>query len=252
MGQLTKLNPSVPAGSGTMGLLMKAPMTGRRTSRDTGAYPLGMALEPCRIALRRAIRQLPNPVAEFLLFGLKMAWSCLFGAAMLLLLIVTHWVWPKDALIFRYDLLLVMAILIQAGMIWSGLESLEELKVIGLYHIVGTVMEIFKTQVGSWTYPEPSVIHVGGVPLFTRFMYGTVGSFIARSIRVCHMRFEAYPPLWATIGLAVLIYANLFSHHFVPDFRVPLFALSLALYWRTTVWFRVDRIYRRMPFALSA
>ena len=227
-------------------------MSGHRTGRDREAYPLGLALEPWRIAVRLAFRRLPDPVAEFLLFGLKMAWSCLFGAAMLTLLIVTHWLWPASAPIYRYDLLLGLAILIQAGMIWSGLESLEELKVIGLYHVVGTVMEIFKTHVGSWTYPEPSLFHIGGVPLFTGFMYGTVGSFIARSIRVCHMRFEAYPPLWTTIGLAMLIYVNFFSHHFIPDLRLALFGLALVLYWRTKVWFRVDRTDRSMPFALSA
>ena len=227
-------------------------MSGHRTGRDHEAYPLGLALEPWRIAVRLAFRRLPDPLAEFLLFGLKMAWSCLFGAAMLSLLIVTHWLWPANAPIHRYDLLLGLAILIQAGMVWSGLESLEELKVIGLYHVVGTVMEIFKTHVGSWTSPEPSIFHVGGVPLFTGFMYGTVGSFIARSIRVCHMRFEAYPPLWTTIGLAILIYANFFSHHFMPDLRGLLFGLALVLYWRTKVWFRVDRTDRSMPFALSA
>ena len=223
-----------------------------RPDRDRDTYPLGPALEPWRRSLRRAFRRLPDPVAEFLLFGLKMAWSCLFGGAMLALLLLTHWLWPAHGPVYRYDLLLGLAILIQIGMVWTGLESLEELKVIALYHAVGTGMELFKTQMGSWTYPEPSLFHLGGVPLFTGFMYGTVGSFIARSIRVCHMRFEHYPPRWSTIGLAVLIYANFFTHHFLPDARLVLFAAALALYARTTIWFRVDRVWRRMPFALGA
>ncbi|HVK43140.1 MAG TPA: DUF817 family protein, partial [Phenylobacterium sp.] len=33
---------------------------------------------------------------EFLLFGLKQAWACLFGGAMLALLILTHFFWPAD------------------------------------------------------------------------------------------------------------------------------------------------------------
>ena len=231
---------------------MKATMKAGDAGRDQNAFSLGPVLEPWRIRVRRAFRHLPDPLAEFLLFGLKMAWSCLFGAAMLALLILTHGLWPADAPLARYDLLLILAVLIQIGMIWSGLESLEELKVIALYHVVGTVMEVFKTRVGSWTYPEPSLFHIGGVPMFTGFMYGTVGSFIARSIRVCHMRFERYPPLWATIGLAALVHANFFSHHVLPDARIPLLLAALALYGRTTVWFRVDRVYRRMPFALSA
>ena len=233
-------------------ILRSPPLPPHHPGQDREAYPLRPWLQPARLAVRRAVRRLPDPVAEFLLFGLKMAWSCLFGAAMLALLILTRWLWPPDAWLHRYDLLLILAVLIQTGMIWSGLESLEELKVIGLYHVVGTAMEVFKTHMGSWTYPEPSLFHIGGAPLFTGFMYGTVGSFIARSIRVCHMRFERYPPMGATLGLAVLIYANFFSHHFLPDARLVLFGLALALFWRTRVWFKVDRVDRSMPFALSA
>src|SRR3569623_237819 len=39
---------------------------------------------------------------EFLLFGLKQAWACLFGAAMLALIIGTHFAWPARAPIARY------------------------------------------------------------------------------------------------------------------------------------------------------
>ena len=34
---------------------------------------------------------------EFLLFGLKQAWACLFGGAMLFLLVATHYGWPAHA-----------------------------------------------------------------------------------------------------------------------------------------------------------
>ncbi len=38
------------------------------------------------------------------------------------------------------------------------LETWEEAKVILIYHVVGTAMEVFKTDVGSWIYPEPSIL----------------------------------------------------------------------------------------------
>ena len=38
------------------------------------------------------------------------------------------------------------------------LETWEEAKVIFVFHVVGTAMEIFKTSVGSWIYPEPSLL----------------------------------------------------------------------------------------------
>src|SRR4051812_30688781 len=51
---------------------------------------------------------------EFLLFGLKQAWACLFGAAMLGLIIGTHFAWPAHAPIARYDFLVLGSVAIQA------------------------------------------------------------------------------------------------------------------------------------------
>ena len=215
-------------------------------------HPLAQWLQPLRRLIKNFIGKLPLPIAEFLLFGLKMAWSCLFAASLLLLLLLTHYLWQPNFVIARYDFLLVAAIIIQSIMLWTKLESFEELKVIMAYHIVGTIMEIFKTHVGSWEYPEFSLIKIGGVPLFTGFMYGTVGSFMARAIRVFEMYFENYPKQVHTIIITILIYINFFSHHYIWDFRYIIFALITLTYWRTIIHFRpMDRVYK-MPLLLSA
>jgi len=52
---------------------------------------------------------------------------------------------------------------------------------------------LFKTSAGSWLYPEPSLLRIGGVPLFSGFMYAAVGSYIARVWRICDFRFTHYP-----------------------------------------------------------
>ena len=57
--------------------------------------------------------------------------------------------------------------------------------------LVGTVMEMFKTGVGSWIYPEPSFFRIGGVPLFSGFMYAAVGSYIARAWRLFDFQLHA-------------------------------------------------------------
>ncbi|ESQ85899.1 hypothetical protein AEAC466_01590 [Asticcacaulis sp. AC466] len=218
---------------------------------DAIVHPLAPFLQPVRQLIRATLRRLPGPLAEFILFGLKMAWSCLFGAAMLGLMIVTHWVWPANAPIYRYDFLLFAALIIQGLLLWTRLETVDEVKVIFLYHVTGTVMEIFKTHMGSWAYPEGSVFHIMGVPLFTGFMYGSVGSFIARSIRVFDMRFSHYPKAWHTYVLAIVIYVNFFSHHFIWDFRYVIFGVIGVMFWRSWIYFRVDRAVRRMPFLLA-
>jgi len=188
---------------------------------------------------------------EFLLFGFKQGWACLFGALMLALLLATHLWYPAGAPVARYDLLTVAAVLIQGFMLLLRLETPGEARVILLFHLVGTVMELFKTLHGSWIYPEPSLLRIGPVPLFSGFMYAAVGSYIARVWRIFAFRFPHYPPRWTTLALAAAIYVNFFAHHWLPDGRLLLFAATAWLFWRTQVCFRPAATYRRMPLLLG-
>src|SRR5690606_6012707 len=127
--------------------------------------------------------------------------------------------YPVDAPLTRYDFLTLAALAIQAAMLATKLETWEEARVILVFHVVGTIMEIFKTQMGSWIYPEESLLRIAGVPLFSGFMYAAVGSFIARSWRIMDFRFVRFPPIWVQGVLAVLVYVNFFAHHWLPDMR---------------------------------
>lgn len=188
---------------------------------------------------------------EFLRFGVIQAWACLFGAAMLALLVGTYLFYPADAPLARYDFLTLAALAIQLALIVSRLETREEAAVIALFHLIGTAMEIFKTAMGSWVYPEPSLLRIGGVPLFTGFLYASVGSYIARAWRLFDFRFTAHPPLWATALLAIAIYANFFTHHFIIDMRAALFLIAMIVFARSWVHFRSWRVHRRMPLLLG-
>lgn len=193
----------------------------------------------------------PAFLYEFLLFGFKQGWACPFGGLMLSLLLATHFWWPAEAPIARYDFLTVAALLIQIGMLVFRLESWSEAKVILVFHVVGTVMELFKTAHGSWEYREAGVLRIGDVPLFSGFMYAAVGSYLARVWRIFDFRFSHYPTPAATIALAGAIYVNFFAHHWLPDIRFALFAATALLYRRTWVFFRPFRKHRRMPLLLG-
>ncbi len=188
---------------------------------------------------------------EFLWFGLKQGWACLFGGAMLTLILGTHLFWPDQAPISRYDFLVVGALTIQAAMLALKLESWEEARVIFLFHVAGTVMELFKTHHGSWVYPEDSVLRIGMVPLFSGFMYAAVGSYIARVQRIFHIRVRRYPPLWTTWALAAAIYVNFFAHHWLPDVRLALFAATALMFGSGWFYFTADRKRRSMPLLLG-
>ena len=196
-------------------------------------------------------RGLPAFAYEFLLFGFKQGWACLFGGLMLALLLATHLWWPADAPVARYDFLTVSALLIQAGMLAFRLESWDEAKVILAFHIVGTVMELFKTAHGSWEYREAGLLRIGDVPLFSGFMYAAVGSYLARVWRIFDFRFTGYPRRDWTIALAVAVYVNFFAHHWLPDIRVALFAASALIFARSWVHYRPFRVHRKMPLLLG-
>ena len=194
---------------------------------------------------------LSGALIEFIVFGLKQAWACLFGGAMLALIIGTRLFWPDDAGLTRYDFLFLAALSIQLGMLIFRLETLDEAKVILIFHVVGTAMEVFKTSAGSWIYPEESIFHIGAVPLFSGFMYAAVGTYLARITRIFDMRYSGYPPLWTTVALAAAIYVNFFAHHFTVDIRLVLFAATALLFFRTSVHYRVFRFRHRMPLLLG-
>ena len=185
-------------------------------------------------------RGLQRTGLEFLWFGIKEARSCLFVGLFFLAVFTV----PRGGVLGlpRYDVLLVAALAIQAAMVWSKLETWDELKAISLFHLVGFALEVFKVSgsIQSWSYPDFAYTKVFGVPLFSGFMYASVGSYMARVIRIFEMRFAPYPPLWLTYLLAGAIYVNFFAHHFLPDIRLALFAATLLIYGRTRISFRIS------------
>ena len=209
--------------------------------------------------------RLPDWMAETVMFFAKQAWAALFGLLFLAALIISKAVWQESWVISRFDGLFVFAIVTQAFMLWSRLESWEEARVIVIFHLTGTIMEFFKVDQGSWTYPEEAVIMIAGVPLFSGFMYASVGSYVARATRIFDMKFAPYPDLRVTFLFGALCYINFFTHQMiitipytgigpidVPDIRVPLFIASVMIFGRTRVWFFAGRRAHWMPMPLAA
>lgn len=230
--------------------------------RSTGSQPVTSAAAAWAplarfIALERAVGRWACgtrrrfAVYEFIRFGMKQAWACLFAAAMLAVLVATHFLYPRDALLPRYDAITLAAVAMQAGMLYWRFETPQEARIIAVFHVVGTAMEIFKTAAGSWIYPEPSYLRIAGVPLFTGFMYAAVGSYIARCWRLFDFRFTNHPPLWAMGLLSLAAYVNFFAHHYVWDGRVALFAVAAALFGPATIHYRIWLTHRRMPLLLG-
>jgi uncharacterized membrane protein YoaT (DUF817 family) len=206
--------------------------------------------------IRAILARLPQRGAagwltEFAVFGLKQAWACVFGGAMLAVIFAARLWYPTDAVIARNDFLTLAAVAIQIAMVAGRLETLRELRVVILFHLVGTAMELFKTDVGSWSYAPDGVLRLGGVPLFSGFMYAAVGSYMVRVNRLFDLRFDRYPRRWATAVVAAAIYANFFTNHYVFDIRWLLIAVVALVFGRCVMHFRVFRLRLRMPLLLA-
>ena len=150
----------------------------------------------------------------------------------------------------RYDALLVWCLLLTAGCWASGLETTKELLVIAAFHALGVTLEVFKVRHGSWSYPGHATLSVAGVPLFSGFMYSAVGSYLCQAWRRFDLRLSAYRA-GGTTATAVALYANFFTHHYLPDLRMPLAAVTLGVLWPCRVHFTVGGSRYRMPLAVS-
>jgi uncharacterized membrane protein YoaT (DUF817 family) len=199
----------------------------------------------------RRLAGLRRGFVEFLYFGIKEARACLFVG----LFFAAIFLMPRAGLfgVPRYDLLLVVAVAIQLWMVRVKLETWDELKAVCLFHAVGFALEVFKVSgsIQSWSYPDAGATKFFGVPLFSGFMYAAIGSYIVQAWRLLDIRVRHHPPYWMAAAIALLIYVNFFTHHFIGDYRWYLAACALGLYSRTTVVFRPLDRERRMPLMLG-
>ncbi len=182
---------------------------------------------------------------------LRFAWvqvqCCLFAMAVFVGLALSS-VLPLP--IARYDALLAYALVLTAVFYLLRLETGREVAVIFAFHLIGLALELFKVQVGSWSYPEPAWAKVAGVPLYSGFMYAAVGSYICQAFRRMDLRVDRFP--WVPAGtLAAAAYANFFTHHYLPDFRWTIAVGFVIVLWRSRVFYTVGQRRYAMPLSLS-
>ena len=150
----------------------------------------------------------------------------------------------------RYDALLIFGIVLTLVLWLVGWESGREVAIIAAFHVVGLCLELFKVHMGSWVYPEEAYTMIAGVPLYAGFMYAAVGSYIVQAWRRFDLRMTGFRLVPLTL-LAVVAYANFFTHHWIPDLRW-LIAIAFLVEMRSSLaHFTVWGHRYRMPLALA-
>lgn len=186
---------------------------------------------------------------EFIAFGYKNAMACIFPAFIFLMLALSTMI--DLGPLPRYDFLLLTCIAMQALMYFTGLETKDELLVITLFHFLGVSMEIFKVNMGSWSYPEFAWAKVYGVPLYSGFMYASVASFMCQAWRRFSMNVPNWPNRWLALFLGIGVYLNFFTHHFIIDVRWVLALGVLVAFRKTKVVYNNNGTDRKMPLVLA-
>ncbi|WP_110926759.1 DUF817 domain-containing protein [Bacillus massiliglaciei] len=186
---------------------------------------------------------------QLFFFGIEQAKSCIFPVVIFLSLAITKL--ADVPYIARYDLILLICLLTQVLMVACKFETMDEVKVIGVFHLIGLGLELFKVHMGSWSYPEEAVSKVWGVPLYSGFMYASVASYMCQAWRRLSLRLTNWPPTWIVAALSAAIYFNFFTHHVIYDFRWVLKVLTLLIFFKTFVHFSIRGRSYKMPLALS-
>jgi uncharacterized membrane protein YoaT (DUF817 family) len=188
---------------------------------------------------------------QFIWFGYLEAISCIFPLLIFLCLALSS---VLNLGLPRYDLLFLVCILAQVVMYKSGLETRDEVYVITLFHLLGLIMELHKVYRGSWSYPEAAFTKVLDVPLYSGFMYASVGSYICQAWRNLRVELLDWPRDIYAIGVGTAIYLNFFTNAFIPDLRLYIFTILLMVFWKTKFRFRlherVYQMYATLAFAL--
>lgn len=141
----------------------------------------------------------------------------------------------------RYDALLVAMVLFQLGLLVSGVETPREFATIFGFHLMGVTLEMWKVAHGGWAYPEDAWSKVLDVPLYSGFMYASIGSFILALGRHLDVRIAGWSR-WAT-ALGVAAYINFWTNVWLPDLKAPICLAGLAIFWRT----RLHVLDRKVP-----
>lgn len=195
----------------------------------------------------RRVGGLRTATVQLLRFGWLELQCCLFAGAIFAGLALSRVV---ELPVARYDLLLAYGIVLTLLFWRLRLETGREVAVIAAFHLIGLALELFKVRVGSWSYPEEAWTKVGGVPLYSGFLYAAVGSYLCQAFRRFDLRIDRFP--WvAGVGLAVAAYANFFTHHWLPDLRWLVALGFVVVLWRSRVWFTVGPRRYAMPLSLS-
>lgn len=173
-----------------------------------------------------------NPFIQFLCFGCKQLIGITFGLSLIVGFIFT------SGSAYRYDVLFIYALIVQVILYKVGFENKRDILVITIFHLIGLSMELIEVSINnSWAYTSSGIFYIASVPIFTGFMYASVGSYMAKEFKLLHLQLTNMPSNRFIIIFSAAIYANFIMNNHIYDFRYILLIIMFIVYSRASLFF---------------
>lgn len=173
-----------------------------------------------------------NKLIEFLSFGCKQLVGITFGLTLVIGFLLT------TSNPYRYDVLFIYALFIQVGLYKIGFEHKRDILVVTVFHLVGLSMELIEVSINhSWAYTSSGIFYIASVPIFTGFMYASVGSYMAKEFKLLKLEVTSMPSDKFLIIFSIAIYANFILNNHIYDFRYILLIIMFVVYSRANLFF---------------
>jgi uncharacterized membrane protein YoaT (DUF817 family) len=167
--------------------------------------------------LRREQVDLGSVARRLFQFGRTLAVSAVFPCAIFGTLAATrHMSFGPFA---RYDVLFAAFVLLQLALILAKFEDWHDARIAISFHVVGLGLELYKVNVGAWTYPEEAWTKIHNVPLYSGFMYGSVAAFLSQLWKRLQFSLTHWPAPYAVALLGMGIYLHYFASGYTAGMR---------------------------------
>lgn len=107
-----------------------------------------------------------------------------------------------------------------------------------------------KEDSGNKSY-NSGIFYIASVPIFTGFMYASIGSYMAKEFKLLKLRVEKMPSNIVLIIFSIAIYANFILNNHIFDFRYILIIVMLVLYSPVDLYFTLGRIEYKFNLPLA-
>ncbi|QYK53787.1 MAG: DUF817 domain-containing protein [Fimbriimonadaceae bacterium] len=175
--------------------------------------------------------------------------ACSFPFTLVALIAITKFL--PHLPIARYDLLFLLCVLVQFVMVKIKLETWRDASVVAIFHLLGLLLEIYKVNQGSWSYPEHSVLKIAGAPLYSGFMHASVASYMCLAWKKFDLKSTDWPTPMTALTTAAIVYAQFFFPSWPTLLRIAMLVAVCVIFGRSQVHYTVISKVWRMPMAVA-